>query len=303
MQSVLARYEAEKERSQLFRAILFEPGSCPLQLFHGFERMKKPLLAVLVVCVLFSVVLGYSLKEDVDNLYVSAASVSKKVAAAETRGIETGAQAGAVPFRSINLKLPAVDRSGAGQLADLSVELGRGQGKVFIRMDEGSPLLNPDTQKSIKIALNIARQIAQRDTSNVNVYYDISTSTSLVGGESAGAAMTVATIALLRNESLRSDTLVTGTVEADEKGTIGTVGGILGKAKAVAAAGYKRLLVPKGESVLSQYSRKTCSFIYANGEIQQNCQEESGGSRVADAAGIEVVEVADIFEAYNEMRA
>ena len=116
-------------------------------------------------------------------------------------------------------------------------------------------------------------------------------------------AITVATIAVLRNESLRSDTLITGTIGNDVNGTVGPVGGILGKAKAAAAAGYKRLLVPRGESSLPGYSSKTCTFVYVNGEVRQECKEDGGGSGVGEAAGLEVIEVTDIFEAYNQMRA
>ena len=66
-------------------------------------------------------------------------------------------------------------------------------------------------------------------------------------GPSAGAALTIATIAALKHDSIRSDVVITGTINAD--GTIGQIGGVLEKAQAAKDIGAKLFLVPVGQGV------------------------------------------------------
>ncbi len=230
--------------------------------------MQKNLALVLIIVAVFATLLGYSMKGALDTVYENFLQTTTSHALEE----------GAKPFAYRELKLPAVGQNGQGALADLRVYMARGTGKVYVQIDTQNPILNPDTQMSVKLAIDVAKQVSNRDTSGVNLYYDLESKTEVVGGRSATAALAIATISLLRNESLRPDTLITGTLEPDEQGTIGSVKGILAKAIAAKNAGYARLVVPKGESF-------------------------DDGTDVARATGMEIVEAETIFDAYNAMKA
>jgi len=73
----------------------------------------------------------------------------------------------------------------------------------------------------------------------------------VVDGPSAGAAITVAVIAAIRNQTLRRDVFISGTMNPDQ--TIGPVGGLNHKALAAAEKGATIFLVPKGQSVVTLY--------------------------------------------------
>jgi PDZ domain-containing protein len=64
-------------------------------------------------------------------------------------------------------------------------------------------------------------------------------------GPSAGAAMTVGFIAVLKGESIQRGVAITGTIESN--GRIGPVGGIADKVRAAAREGYRTVLIPQGQ--------------------------------------------------------
>ncbi len=198
------------------------------------------------------------------------------------------------------IRLPAVDKEGNGALADLTVESVPGSGRVFIGFD-ASPLVNSDTQSSLRIALDVAKRLAQRDGASFDVFYTFSTQSDVVGGKSAGAAAAVATIAVLSGSSLRNDVLLTGTVEPD--GTVGPVGKILEKAKAVRAAGYRTFLVPVGESVQTVVVEECRQKQTAN-SVARECSSTTQSVDIASKVpGLSIVEVKDILEAYRLIKA
>jgi len=85
-----------------------------------------------------------------------------------------------------------------------------------------------DTQYSIRTAKYVAEDIANINASDIDLIYSIETNASVIEGQSAGAALTIATIAILENKTLKSDVIITGTINPD--GSIGSVGAILAKA-------------------------------------------------------------------------
>lgn len=198
------------------------------------------------------------------------------------------------------IRLPAVDKEGKGALADLTVEAVSGRGRVFIGFD-ASPLVNSDTQSSLRVALDVARRLSNADSSNLDIFYTFSTQSDVVGGKSAGAAATVATMAVLTGSRLRSDTLLTGTVEAD--GSIGPVGKILEKAKAVRAAGYVTFLVPVGESKQNVVVEECQQKQAANGVIRECSSHTESVDIASQLPGLKIVEVRDILEAYRIIKA
>jgi hypothetical protein len=101
-----------------------------------------------------------------------------------------------------------------------------------------------------------------------------------IDGPSAGALMTIGVLALMRGDPVKKDITMTGTINPD--GTVGPVGGIPYKLDGVTQAKKTRMLIPAGE---------------------RNSADDSG--RLVDVVGlgsqkgIQVTEVADIYEAYK----
>ncbi len=190
-------------------------------------------------------------------------------------------------------RLVAVDSKNNGVLTDLSVRAVPGEGKVLVDVD--NLLFWIDTQQSIQTAKSVAEHYLDRKADGVDLTYTIRVNgTSVVGGPSAGAAFTAATIAALDNRTLRNDVVITGTIE--ENGTIGSVGGVLAKGMAAKEEGYNLFLVPEGEKNLLEYRRKTecetfgrkrvCTINYIPVNVD-----------IGKEIGIEVIEVSNIDEA------
>lgn len=77
----------------------------------------------------------------------------------------------------------------------------------------------------------------------------------IVDGPSAGAAITVALIATIRNQDLDPGVFMTGTINSD--GSVGPVGGVPEKAIAAARNGSKIFYVPKGQGTVVVLVPKT----------------------------------------------
>ncbi|UNK70066.1 S16 family serine protease [Microbacterium sp. H1-D42] len=104
----------------------------------------------------------------------------------------------------------------------------------------------------------------------------------MVDGPSAGGVSTVALLSLIHGDELADDVAMTGTITAT--GTIGPVGGIPEKVQAIADDGrFTKALIPLGS---------------------RNSRDSSGAQvdvvRLGKDAGIDVVEVGDITQAYRE---
>lgn len=195
-----------------------------------------------------------------------------------------------------NLKLPAVGANRQGVLADLELLISPGEGRVYTRIDGDNPLVNTDTQNSMKRAVNKARTFTH--VQDNDLYFSMNSGSDLVGGVSAGAAFTVMTIAALKGEKLRNDTLLTGSIELD--GTIGPVGKVLEKATAVKKAGYTRFLVPKGEGITIQDKTDCLKKDFENG-FYESCTSVPIQVNIQNKTGLEVIEVSNFTQAYDLM--
>jgi hypothetical protein len=102
-----------------------------------------------------------------------------------------------------------------------------------------------------------------------------------VDGPSAGALMTVATVAATLGHQVRDDAAMTGTINPD--GTIGPVGGIPHKVDGAAAAKKKLVLIPAGQRNSKDAKTNELVDVIERGKRQ----------------GVEVKEVADVYEAYQ----
>ncbi len=151
--------------------------------------------------------------------------------------------------RFAQIYLPAVSSEGKGVVTTLTVEALPGDGKVLVNINQ--LLFWIDTQQSIQIAKKVAQDYTKLDLSKYDLIYSIETNASLVEGPSAGAAITIATIAALENKTLNKSVMITGTINPD--GTIGPVGGITAKAAAAKDIGAKLFLVPEGQGTYINY--------------------------------------------------
>lgn len=193
---------------------------------------------------------------------------------------------------SATILLTAVDRKGNGVTLPLKVEAMPGHGRLLV--DINLLLFWIDTQQSMQIAKEIASKYLNQSLDKVDLIYSIQApNVSIVGGPSAGAAITVATIAALENKTVNQSILITGTIEPD--GSIGQVGAIEAKATAAKAAGAKIFLVPKGQGKEVNYlpeekcekvaSLTICTINYVKKYVD-----------ISSKVGIKVVEVSNIQE-------
>ena len=196
--------------------------------------------------------------------------------------------------KGVMLNVPAVDNEGNGVVTVLKVEARDGEGRVLT--DINSLLFWVDTQYSIRTAQRVAQNFTNLNVSNVDLIYTIETNASLIEGPSAGAALTIATMAALGNKTLNESVMITGTINPD--GTIGQIGEVATKAKAAKDAGAVLFLVPSGQGKYSttkpieQCNRigvfTTCSINYKTEKVD-----------ITKSAGIEVIEVNNIGEAFK----
>lgn len=140
-----------------------------------------------------------------------------------------------------------------GVVMRAKVELRDGEGRVLV---DTIPRIGIDIQSSVRTAVMVAEETTGVSLSGTDVILTITSEqeTEVVDGPSAGAAITVALISSIMNESLADAVYMTGTINND--GSIGPVGGIPEKALAAAEEGCERFYVPRGQSSIVVYVPK-----------------------------------------------
>ncbi len=192
----------------------------------------------------------------------------------------------------VEMVIPAVGPDGTGVTSLLRVEAMPGPGRSLVNVD--NLLFWTDTQHSIRVARRVAERVLNKSLDGIDLVYEVNANATMVEGPSAGAAVTIATIAAIENKSLRKNVTITGTINSD--GTIGPVGGILEKARAAKAAGLDAILVPLGQG--EQVVYKPVERCDKYGRLVY-CQTEYVPERIniSGEAGIRVIEVGSIPEA------
>ena len=168
-------------------------------------------------------------------------------------------------FREVTVYAPAVastDTGYVGVISTITVKIqSNGSGRVFV---DTLPLTQVDMQGSARLAVKVASALVENDENcNVNPYeYDyffvVRTSSPIIGGPSAGAIMTVATISLLENWKMSNTTVMTGMVNPD--GSIGPIGGIPQKIDAANSVGATHFLIPEGQGTYTEMVTSTESI-------------------------------------------
>lgn len=195
-------------------------------------------------------------------------------------------------YSKIEFPLLAIDENGEGKITKLVVEVKNGSGKILVNIE--NLLFWVDTQNSIRIAKNLAERISKVNTSTLDIIYTIEANASIIGGPSAGSAITIATIAALTQKEFRKDVVITGTI--DEFGNIGKVSAIKEKCLAAKKNGAKICIVPKGQGKIYELiPQRDCTQIgnFEFCKISYKAKEVD----ISKEIGINIVEISNIEEA------
>lgn len=195
----------------------------------------------------------------------------------------------------VSIKLPAVDKDVKGVITTLEVRATKGNGKTLVDID--NLLFWADTQNSIRMAKEVASKTANIDLNKIDLYFGVDAGNAqVISGPSAGAALTIATIAAVEGKKLNGKVMITGTINHD--GTIGPVGEISQKAAAAKEAGAEIFLVPLLQSQEITYERIEHCQKFGRSQF---CTIEQIPKKVniEEDIGIKVVEVEDVKEAMD----
>lgn len=194
--------------------------------------------------------------------------------------------------KKIDMKIAAVDRNGEGVLGNLTVTVRRGTGLILVNIND--VLAGYDTQYSARVAAQTASDHTLKSIDNLDIIYGIKTNAPLVSGMSAGAAMSIATVAALEDRELKEGVIMTGTI--GKFGDVGPVGGVFEKAQAAKENGMLLFLVPLSQATGITYKQ------------ERECKERAGFSfctinyepiivDIGKEVGIQLVEVENIEDA------
>jgi len=183
-----------------------------------------------------------------------------------------------------HMKLLAVEESAdeaKGTIADLGLRTVKGHGEVYTAT---FPLTEMDTQISTRVAKDIACEFAAKRCNDVDFLYTIKSNSSIIGGPSGGAALSVLTAAELKGKKIDDKISITGTINSG--GLIGPVGGLIQKIKAASLEGLNTVLIPKGTRYVDIINRsnitKTVDLVEYGKDVN-----------------ITVIEVSTLSEAYS----
>jgi len=183
-----------------------------------------------------------------------------------------------------------------GVLNQAVVELRPGNGRVLFAIN---PFVEADTQQSAETAALVAQQLTGKSLKSAELIYSVkNTEAKLVGGPSAGAALTIATIAAIEKKTVRGDVAITGTIESN--GKIGQVGGVIEKTTAAGQAGIKTFLVPSGQGKATYYEKKTTQQQQGRYVIQRTQYVPVSvdlNQFAMEQFGMQVIEVGSVPEA------
>ncbi|MEK6958408.1 MAG: S16 family serine protease, partial [archaeon] len=149
-------------------------------------------------------------------------------------------------FAALNngeISIYAVTTEGKGLVATLHLQIDPGTGKIWSAV---TPLVGTTTQNAERTAIKVAKNYFS-GTDNYDYKFSINSTASIVEGPSAGAAMTLLAVTMLKDKAIPKGISMTGTINED--GSVGPVGGVFEKAKEASSTGVKLFMIPKGEAV------------------------------------------------------
>ncbi len=138
-----------------------------------------------------------------------------------------------------------------GALIDVSVEVRQGKGRVLVQT---TPLMGVVFQDAANTAVFVAQSQTNKSLTGTDTIFSITANEPIpaVDGPSAGALMTLLTIAALENSTLNDSVTLTGTI--DSEGNVGPISGVLEKSEASKAGGKTLILLPRENDQLVSYT-------------------------------------------------
>lgn len=128
-----------------------------------------------------------------------------------------------------------------GSTADIQLEIVPGNGRVFL---DTFPLTKLDTQMSTRFAKEVACSYYNIDCEKFDFIYTVRANAPIIGGPSAGSAITILTAAMLLNKEIDDSVAITGTINSG--GIIGQVAGVKEKIDAASKKNITTVIIPKG---------------------------------------------------------
>ena len=196
--------------------------------------------------------------------------------------------------RTVSILVPAVSQTEEGLkgvISNITVTIVKpGSGKVYI---SATPLTEIDMQASARTAAIIASTVLGENPLTMDYYVSVESPSIIIGGPSAGAALTLAIMSAISGYPVNGSVMITGMINPD--GTIGPVGGVKEKLEAAASVGMKIFLVPVGQSVVQENiveRRRIGPFIIRTVKPVEIDLVEYGRK-----LGVTVIEVSNIIEA------
>ena len=157
---------------------------------------------------------------------------------------------------SANIVAVSFDNSGVLGTVDVQIrpsELAAKTGHVRILINT-DPFTGIAPQESAETGVKLAENLTGKSLADRDIVFSFNVPASVIDGPSAGAAMTVAVIAAIRSKHVRTDAVMTGTIEQD--GSIGRIGGVIEKSQAAGEHNLTLFLVPTGQSKGTYYERQ-----------------------------------------------
>jgi uncharacterized protein len=238
-------------------------------------RRKSFLLALAVaLCLVLGALIGFS-----GALFLSDSTSEESVPEPCFEPVE---------FEQVEMTLPAVNANGTGIIASLTTTLREGEGRVLVRVDE--LLSGYELQYSARNAAGAAENFTGVSLGGMDVIYEVEADASSIDGPSAGAAMAVSTVAVLKGVELNHSIMMTGSVDSD--GSIGPASGISEKARVSKENNALLFLVPLNQTVEGSLEKqKECTVI----DSVEYCDLDY----VPGSLGIQVRQVKDLAEAWG----
>lgn len=197
--------------------------------------------------------ISQSQKEQISRLENTAASLQQNLSRTEeqlknetrTRQIYEQEIINLTAVAKSDYYVIAVDENNKGHLIPLEVVLKNGSGNLFLNV--ANVLIDEEFQSSAQTAVKVAREITRASLANKDVLINIESPVQglIIQGGSAGAAMTLTAMAAMQGKMIRTDVLITGTINEDH--SIGKIGAAREKALAAKESGVVLFLVPVGQ--------------------------------------------------------
>ncbi len=209
-------------------------------------------LSILLILTVASSFITYHYQQCIIKHLLASNADSSQLQHTTTTGTGTGTQPHISSEHIATANIVAVrSDTRKGVLGKVRVEVKEGSGRVLVSTN---PFIEPDTQESARTAVEVAASYTHSDISSYDFIISFDINGTLIGGPSAGAAITAATIAALDGRKVREDVAITGTIERD--GSIGRIGAVYEKALAAERNGMSLFLVPDGQSEVVFWERK-----------------------------------------------